>query len=249
MTALPSSSTLTASTATEGDAKTWFSNVRSYLSGLLGDDGTKATALAALQTPFCAARAKTGAYTVVADDRGKVIECSGTWTLSLTAAATLADGFAVAVANTGSGTITIDANLSELINGATTKDLTAGASVILYCDGSGWMTFGSLTSAGIAAALGYTPASTTALAARVSIDHGHGNIGSFVFAASDYLTIAAGSTESGSRLHIAGLHATSSGQPASLYAATGTLSGTWRCLGYCVSPSSGRTATLWQRIS
>ena len=249
MTALPSSSTLTASTATEGDAKTWFSNVRSYLSGLLGDDGTKATALAALQTPFCARRQKDGAYTVVADDRGKVIECFGTWTLSLTAAATLADGFAVAVANLGSGTITIDANLSELINGATTKDLTAGASVILYCDGTQWMTFGSLTSAGIAAALGYTPASTTALAAKVSADHGHGNVGSFVFAASDYLTIAAGSTESGSRLHIAGVHATASGQPGTLYAATGTLAGTWRCLGYCVSPSGGRSATLWQRIS
>ena len=107
----------------------------------------------------------------------------------------------------------------------------------------------ALTSANITTALGYTPASTTALAARVSIDHGHGNVGSFVFAASDYLTIAAGSTESGSRLNIAGLHATSSGQLASLYAVGGALSGTWRCLGYCVPPSSGRAATLWQRIS
>ena len=107
----------------------------------------------------------------------------------------------------------------------------------------------ALTSAGIAAALGYTPASTTALAAKVSTDHGHGNVGSFVFAASDYLTIAAGSTESGSRLHIAGLHATSSGEPASLYAATGTLSGTWRCLGCCVAPSTQHSGTLWQRVA
>ena len=108
----------------------------------------------------------------------------------------------------------------------------------------------ALTSAGIAAALGYTPASTTALAARVSIDHGHGNIGSFVFAASTYLPIAAGSTESGSRLHIAGLRSDVSGAAAALYYVSSvTLSGTWRCLGYCLSPSSGGTATLWQRIS
>ena len=108
----------------------------------------------------------------------------------------------------------------------------------------------ALTSASIAAALGYTPASTTALAAKVSTDHGHGNVGSFVFAASDYLTIAAGSTESGSRLHIAGLRSAASAGAAALYVSSaGTLSGTWRCLGYCVSPSSGSTATLWQRIS
>ena len=106
-----------------------------------------------------------------------------------------------------------------------------------------------LTSANITTALGYTPASTTDLAARVSIDQGHANIGSFVFAASDYLAVSAGSTELGSRLHIAGLHATASGATGNLVAATGTLAGTWKCLGYCVSPSGGRAATLWQRIS
>lgn len=106
----------------------------------------------------------------------------------------------------------------------------------------------ALTSANIAAALGYTPASTTALAASVSIDHGHGNIGSFVFATTNYLAVAAGSTELGSRLHIAGLHAASEGL-VGLVGATGTLSGTWRCLGYCASPSGGSAATLWQRIS
>ena len=108
----------------------------------------------------------------------------------------------------------------------------------------------ALTSASIAAALGYTPASTTALAAKVSTDHGHGNIGSFVFAASTYVPIAAGSTESGSRLHIAGLRSDANAGAAALYWSAGTLSGTWRCLGYCVSPpSGGATATLWQRIS
>lgn len=82
---------------------------------------------------------KTGAYTVVAADKGLAILASnGSWTLTLTAVATLGDGFYVAVINTGAGTITIDANAAETIDGATTVTVAAGQSLVLYCTGSLW---------------------------------------------------------------------------------------------------------------
>jgi hypothetical protein len=58
--------------------------------------------------------AKTGAYTVALTDYGQVIDMtSGTWTLALTAAATLGDGFWFCTRNSGTGDITIDPNASE----------------------------------------------------------------------------------------------------------------------------------------
>jgi hypothetical protein len=57
---------------------------------------------------------KTAAYTVVAGDLRKIINCtSGTFTITLTAAATLGAGFFVYIWNTGTGAITIDPNASE----------------------------------------------------------------------------------------------------------------------------------------
>ena len=84
--------------------------------------------------------AKTGAYTVVAADAGKLINAtSGTWTLTLLAAATAADGFWIEVRNSGTGVITIDADAAETIDGATTVVLDARYdSVLLVCDGTGW---------------------------------------------------------------------------------------------------------------
>jgi len=86
--------------------------------------------------------AKSTGYTVVAGDRGKLIDCDGTFTLSLTAAATLGAGFAFAVRNSGSGTITIDPNSTEQIDGAATITLGAGESCLVICDGAGFKTVG-----------------------------------------------------------------------------------------------------------
>ena len=86
MTALPASSDFTGSSVTEGQFKTALTGLRDFLSGLLGADGLTATALASLGAMAAAIVAKTAAYTVVVGDRGKVLDCSGTWTLSLTAA-------------------------------------------------------------------------------------------------------------------------------------------------------------------
>lgn len=140
MPSLPVSTDLTGSSITEAQAKTWFTQLRDFLSGLLGTAGTISTALAALQAPFGqGVEAKTGAYTVVAADRGKVLSCSGTWTLALTAAATLGNGFMLSVVNTGSGVITIDPSGAETIDWAATFNLGAGLSIILVCTGTGWV--------------------------------------------------------------------------------------------------------------
>lgn len=103
---------------------------------------TQAAALQALGTLGNITVAKTGAYTVVNSDRGDVILCSGTFSLTLTAAATLGNGFSFGVVNTGTGTITIDPNASETVDGASTKVLKPGQSAILITDGSLWRTVG-----------------------------------------------------------------------------------------------------------
>ncbi len=116
--------------------------------------------------------AKTSGYTVVASDRGWVIDCtSGTFTLALTAAATLGAGFHFWVYNSGSGTITIDPNGSETIRtpsgSATTATLAQGNGLHIMCDGSGLSAI-SATSAGTT----YSPVGTTGsidLTAPVSV--------------------------------------------------------------------------------
>lgn len=84
--------------------------------------------------------AKTAAYTATLGDNGKVIDCtSGTFTLTLPAAASAGSGYVLGVRNTGTGVITIDANAAETIDGALTIKLTAKYdSVLLVLDGTGW---------------------------------------------------------------------------------------------------------------
>ena len=102
--------------------------------------------------------AKTANYTVVAADLDAVIDCSGTFTVSLTAAATLGDRFTVGIRNSGTGLITIDPNSSETIDGYATIALLPGQSVELICDGSNWKVvasvgYGSPVSLGLAHAI------------------------------------------------------------------------------------------------
>jgi hypothetical protein len=84
---------------------------------------------------------KTSAYTVVAGDLGKIINCtSGTFTVSLTAAATLGAGFNVTIWNTGTGVITVDPAGSETIDGVATLILRQGEGMQIVCDGTNWQT-------------------------------------------------------------------------------------------------------------
>jgi hypothetical protein len=89
---------------------------------------------------------KTGAYTVVAGDMGAIIDCTAnTFTVSLTAAATIGSGFHCWVwntSNTSSHVITIDPNGAETIDGATTLLLRRGEGCQIVCDGSNWQTGG-----------------------------------------------------------------------------------------------------------
>jgi len=89
--------------------------------------------------------AKSANYTVLASDFMQMFKCSGTFTLSLTAAATLLDGFMFYVKNTGSGVITIDPNSTEQIDAATTITVNANEGCIVFCDGSNFFTIGRPT--------------------------------------------------------------------------------------------------------
>lgn len=147
MTTLLASTTATGAMATEGDVKTYLENLRTFMADLLGtDSANKAAVQGFLGNILNGKLTKTGSYTVVADDRGKVIDCSGSWTLSITSAATLGDGFSFAIKNSGTGSIIIDPNLSETINGITTTVIGGGEFVIVYCDGAGFSTVGGSSS-------------------------------------------------------------------------------------------------------
>jgi hypothetical protein len=97
---------------------------------------------------------KTSAYTVVAGDLGKVINCtSASFTISLTAASTLGAGFNVVIWNTSdtnSHAITIDPNSSETIDGLATLILRRGEGMQVVCDGSNFQTGDKKTMRGYA---------------------------------------------------------------------------------------------------
>lgn len=101
------------------------------LSGVIGPQGTP---------PRAYLRSQSSSYTAVLGDMACIIDCTGTWTLSLTAAATLGDGYYVWVRNAGSGAITIDPAGAETIDGAATVTLPAGHYCLLQCDGAAWKT-------------------------------------------------------------------------------------------------------------
>ena len=97
------------------------------------------------------------AYTVVAGDLATVINCtSGTFTVSLTAAATLGSGFNVTIWNTGTGVITIDPNGAETIDGTATRILRRGEGMQVVCDGTNWQTGDKKTMRGYAENLSST---------------------------------------------------------------------------------------------
>jgi len=81
-----------------------------------------------------------GAYTIIASDRNKLVQLtSGTFTFGFTAAATLGSGFELEVRNAGAGTLTLDPNGAELIDGVSTIQLATMQAVVLVCDGTQWL--------------------------------------------------------------------------------------------------------------
>jgi hypothetical protein len=96
---------------------------------------------------------KTAAYTVVAGDLASIINCtSGTFTVSLTAAATLGAGFNVTIWNTGTGVVTINPDGTETVDGIdpnTAFKIVQGTGVNIVCTGTAWLT-GSTRNSGSA---------------------------------------------------------------------------------------------------
>lgn len=100
---------------------------------------------------------KTGSYSVALADFGKLIDADasgGDFTITLPAAGSAGDGFIIAIKNTGaSGTVTIDGNGAETLDGATTKALAAQYdSALLRCDGGAWHVVAETAGAAVAAA-------------------------------------------------------------------------------------------------
>jgi hypothetical protein len=241
--------------------------LRSYLSGLLGDAGTIPAAQAALDVIFGAGvTAKSGAYTLAASDRGQLLDCAGTWTLSLLAAATAGAGFCVALRNSGSGVITIDPDGAETVDGESTITIEEASSAILVCTGTGWVTVGlaapieypiSIANGGTGS--GATPTVSNSPQAdnikAVKHDHGYNTVGSLCFASisSDgnaSVAYSAGATISGNYLYAAYIQRQDSSW-AIKGNIGGLLSGTWRIL--CAVPLANSDMrwriTLFQRIA
>lgn len=77
-------------------------------------------------------------YNVIASNNNNMIIGTATLTLNLLAATTAGEGFFIIVKNDGSGTVTIDPNGTETINGSTTLTMEAGESATIICNGSEW---------------------------------------------------------------------------------------------------------------
>ena len=110
---------------------------------------------------------QTAAYTVVSGDAGKIINCSGasSFTVSLTAAATLGSGFNCVVWNTSTTAamaVTIDPSGAETIDGVATLVLRRGEGVQIVCNGTNWETGNKKTMRGYAENLTNTDARPTA---------------------------------------------------------------------------------------
>lgn len=276
MPAIPSIASFTGASVTEGEFKTALANLHLFLSDLLGTDGTQAGAQAALGAILGAGAAtKTAAYTVDSTDRGKVIACSGTFTVTLPDAAAVGSGFAVAIGNYGDGTVTVDPFSTQTIDGAATKTLAANTMLVACAVNGEWLTVGGVTlptastsTAGIvqlstsvsstdttqaatpsAVKSAYDLAASKAAASHthpyVSTNMAHDGVGSLCYARN----ISTSTIAPGGTIAGASLRpacgSASSDTSSGSFLLNPALSGTWRALGWGLSGY----ATLWQRIS
>ena len=147
--------------------------------------------------------AKTGAYTVVLADRNSVILADATsaaFTVTLPAAATAGAGFIVTVKKTdaSANAVTIDANASETIDGATTFALTSRYDTAqIVCDGTAWFLLGKTYGVFTSSAPGLAPASGGGIINFLRAD------GSWQPAGAQYISFNA--TTSGTSLDLTGI--------------------------------------------
>jgi hypothetical protein len=75
-------------------------------------------------------------------DRDKVLIATGSYTQTITAAATLTDGWSIDIIVDSGVTLVIDPNASETVDGATTKSITGPSQGKLVCNGTLFRTIG-----------------------------------------------------------------------------------------------------------
>lgn len=246
MPTLPLATDFTGASIDEAQFKTATAQQREFLAGILGTSGTVAAALATLGALGSAWVSKTAAYTVLATDRGKLIGCSGTFSLSLTAAATMGDGFSFAVLNYGTGVITIDPNSTELIDGASTITLGAGESCVVLCaGGTAWRTIGRAVSNGefrsqqVFTASGTWNKPAGLKRAKVTVVGGGGAGGSITY--SDLSSGAAGGGGGGASIEWIEAATLGSSETVTVGGASGTSSFGAHCQATGGAAASGRT--------
>ena len=257
MTALPQISKFIDSKITEGNFKVALSELRDYLNGLLGEDGTTATAGRKLNMPLSDVIEKTENYSAVSADRGKVFRFTGSagLFLSLDAALALGNGWNVTVINDTSSVVTIMPYTGEVIDGAATYVIKAGGRAGIVCDGTRIYTtvpavpdsVAYATNAGRADTSGYADSagSVAGIGNPMSRDAGAGGIGSIVFGA--WLSggfINPGDTVSGIKVYT---YRTTDDGITDL-GDSQDYGGTWRNIG-ARTGSYTYTTTMWQRIA
>jgi len=96
---------------------------------------------------------KTGTYTILAADKGKLFRFTSTATANLTAAATVGGNFFCMIKADGAA-VTIDPDSTETVDGATTLAVADGESLILLCNGTSWYTVGYASAASLGLVIG-----------------------------------------------------------------------------------------------
>lgn len=86
---------------------------------------------------FSSISVKSGNYTVVAGDNGKLIPVTASATITITAAATLGSGFRVGIVNAGAGIVTVARSSSDTFDaGQTSVKLAPGQGIFVQPDGT-----------------------------------------------------------------------------------------------------------------
>ena len=99
---------------------------------------------------------------LAAADHGKFFVATSNFTQTLTAAATLADGWYMHYRVNGGVTVTLDPDTTETVDGATTKTLVGPCSGLIFCTGSAFLTYGFDSQAASATVAGVVELATDA---------------------------------------------------------------------------------------